>query len=456
MRTNNNTQSKRVRQGAYLALVEKIYNEDNKPTRYSGSIESMLREYFSKTSKKKYLWKRRTLRHLLIHLYHQKCYALLRTNRYVNVLYNISAFGNRIVRPIENWENKYSNEEEQLNALIRHCFTIYETPRFLEHAFYTNEKRHMLWYVQLGRGKSVKSLSSMPVELTSKMAHAFRNAPSFLTVNEALRYAQAVGFGASTKVAKLIAFSRLSIIRERQEAFWATVVHFFAKQEDLNVNEVNSLIDYIAAKYRENPSYSMKNRSYKALSSQSEEWHRLVFLKEKGESYSWKASGIEPLYVEEVVDNKTIIYRTVELRSSGALFEEGSAMQHCVSDYDEDCKEGRCSIFSLRREVEGEPMERLATLEIELPSFEIVQAQSKYNRDPDGKTMALIGEWIHNSQVQPNREVVETGPYTIRGQDAYDRYVERRRVREVQDLDSAIMIKILIWLLYFIFKVMTA
>jgi len=429
MKTNCNTENKDIKQSAYIALVERLYNQNNKPRRYNGSIESMLQEFFSKTSRKKYLWKRETFKTLLIQLYNQKCYAILRNYDRVTVLHNISAFGYAIVRPIEDWKRISGNEDDQLNALLRHCFARYETPIFLERAFYAVEKKHMLWYVQLGKGKSVKQLSNMPIQLTSKMAHEFRNAPSFLSVNEALRYAQAVGFGASTKVAKLIAFSRLSIIRDNQEEFWASVVQFFSRQKDLNVNELNGIVDYLAHKYREDASFSMKNRTYSALFNQSEEWHRLVYQQQRGNRFSWDSSGIKPLYLKEVIGDKTVVYKTEELLNSDALFDEGSAMQHCVFEYDDDCEEGRCSIFSLRQEIEGEPMKRLVTLEVELPSFEIVQAKAKCNQEPDGKSVELINHWIKNSQVRQKAEVAYERPYQPPQQalqPAYVRTYERR------------------------------
>ncbi len=452
MKTNWNTQKKITRQGAYVALVEKIYNENNKPQRYNGSIESMLREFFSKTSKKKYLWKRKTLKRLLVHMYNQKCYALLRNYSYVTVLHNISAFGNVIVRDIEDWKSTSCNEQDQLNDLIGYCFALYKTPSFLEQAFFLSDKKHMLWYVQLGKGKSVKDLSQMPIQLTSKMAHEFRNAPSFLTVNEALRYAQAIGFGASTKVAKLIAFSRLSIIREEQEIFLATVVQFFSKEDDLNVNELDDVVDYLTHKYCEDSSFSMKNRTYSGLLNQSEEWHRVVYLKEKDTTYSWSTSGIKPLYYEEIIDNKKVVYKTEELLSSEELYDEGSAMQHCVAEYDNDCEEGRCSIFSLRKEIEGEPVKRLVTLEIGLPSYEIVQAKSKCNQQPDRKSMELINHWIDNSQLRQKSEVVYHQPQNE--PQAYERLVERRQMNERQGYDSALVLKIIFWILYFILRTM--
>lgn len=453
MKTNWNTINKR--QGAYQALVEKIYKENNKPTRYSGSIESMLREFFSKTSKKKYLWKRQTFKKLLVSLYNQKCYALLRSYNHVNVLHNISSFGNVIIRPIENWESDSSNPEDQLKSLISYCFALFDTPKFLESAFFGSEKKHMLWYVQLGKGKSVKGLANMPVQFTSKMAHEFRNAPSFLTVNEALRYAQAIGFGASTKVAKLIALSRLSMIREDQEAFWASVIQFFSKEEDLNVGQLDSVVDYLTHKHREDPSFSMKNRTYNTLLSQTEEWHRIIYLKEKEEVYDWNPSGIKPLYVEEIIDNKKVIYKTEELLNSGELFDEGNAMQHCVAEYDDDCVGGQCSIFSLRQIVDEEPMKRLVTIEIGLPSFQIVQAKAKCNQEPDLKYMELINHWIDNSQLRRKAEIVyQQQQQPQNGPRAYDRLVERRQMTEDQNYNSALIVKLIFWVLYFILKTM--
>jgi len=101
-----NTENKENQHSAYITLVEKIYNENNKPTHYKGTVETMLREFFSKTSKKKYTWKREVFKRLLIHLYNQKCYALLRNYSYVAVLHNMSGFGDKIVRNIEDWKNE--------------------------------------------------------------------------------------------------------------------------------------------------------------------------------------------------------------------------------------------------------------------------------------------------------------------------------------------------------------
>ena len=308
------TQNIKKKPRAYIALVEKIYNEPNKPQRYNGTIESMLREFFSKTSKYRYTWKRDTFKALLIHLYNQKCYALLRSYAEVEVLNNISAFGNKMIRDIEGWEANRKTKEAQIRSLLKYLFAKYETPKFLEQSFYGSQKLYMLWYIQLGKGFSIKDLSQMPIALTNKMAHEFRNAPGYYSVFEALRYAQAIGFGATKDAAKLVAFSSLSRTRDNEEVFWTTVIQFFSKIERLETNELDQIVDYLAYKYRENNSFSMKGRTFNALLNQTNDWHRAQYINREIESVlSWKSSGIKPLYKAEIIGGQTIVFKTTVL-----------------------------------------------------------------------------------------------------------------------------------------------
>ena len=438
---------------SYVKRVETIYNENNKPTRYKGTIESMLYVFFSKTSKKRYTWKREVFKCLLIHLYHQKCYALLRDYGHVQVLHNISAFGDRLVRDVAHWENNALQVHEQLSSLIQHCFAVYKTPKFLEHAFYGTNKIYMLWYVQLGSGKPVKSLSQNPIRLTHKMAHEFRNAPAFLGVPEALRYAQALGFGASPETAKTIAFSRLALIRGDEEPFWESVVQFFAKENTLHTNVLDRVADYLAYKYRENRAFSMKNRTLKALCDHSDEWHLEVHKTYSGKQLSWAPSGIEPLYVEAGTNATKVVYKTVELLNTVALYEEGSEMQHCVSEYDEDCKAKQCAIFSLRKEVVGQPVEHLATLEINVPNYHIVQAKAKYNQDLDAKSVELINHWIAHSKVRRKNDMAYNVPYD---QHAHVRAIERRTMTEGYSSSVCEIVRVLFLILYVVIRVLLA
>ncbi|MEM7187370.1 MAG: PcfJ domain-containing protein [Bacteroidota bacterium] len=448
MEPRNTTNSNRNLRRTYIAMVERICEEPNQPMRYKGTLESMLYEFFSQTSRSKYLWKRETFRRLLVHLYEQRCYALLRTYASVRVLHNISCFGDRLVRPVEDWESELGSERDQLRSLMRHCFAQYETPRFMETAFLRTQKLYMLWYVQMGKGRSVKQLSRLPIAFTSKMAHHFRNAPDYVSVPQALRYAQAMGYGATVQTARSLAFSRLAIVDNDQEVFWSTVIQFFARQNELQVNELNNVLDYVAHRFREDNGFSMRNRTLNALLRQSQAWHRQTYINHNGRFVRWDSSGIQPLYVEEFDNDTKVVYRTVELLDSVALFEEGYAMQHCVAEYDLDCRDGRSSIFSLQREMEGEPVKRLATLEVELPTFQLVQAQAKCNTPLDTKARELVDLWITRSLVVPAQRARHPVP---NGQAVAVRRIHRPREQDIES-ELFVIVKVIFWLLYLLWR----
>lgn len=301
----------------------------------------------------------------------------------------------------------------------------------------------MLWYVQLGKGVSVKDLSQMPIELTSRMAHEFRNAPEYFKVFEALRYAQAIGFGATKEAAKLIAFSSLSRTRDTEEMFWTTVVQFFSKIERLETNELDQIVDYLAHKYREDNTFSMKGRAFNALLNQTNDWHRTMYINREIEHVlSWKSSGIKPLYKEEVIEGERVVFKTIELCNSIELYDEGVAMQHCVAEYDEECAADESRIFSLQSQKEKETPSRLATIEVVFPSFEVVQAKAKYNQMPSKKAMTLIDEWIETSNVKRvKREAPRYEPI------AYERAIERAEMTNY-DFGATLIFRVIVLILY--------
>ena len=446
MKTNWNKQNIKYGESSYLKLVDKIEKQKNKPTSYKGTIETMLLEFFGKTSKKRYTWKRETFKGLLIQAYNQKCYALLRDYKSVEVLHNISAFGNQTVRDFLNWENNSFNKEKQLKSIIRYSFALYETPAFLENSFFGFEKKYMLWYIQLGKGKSVKALSQMPLSLTNKMAHEFKNAPDIFEANQALRYAQALGFGASIKTAKVIGFSRLSIIIDSEEKFWVTVVQFFAKESELQVKELESVLDYLMFKFRENQSFSMKGRTKKALLNQAIEWEREVYRKEIGEILNWETSGIRPLYIEKIENNKKVVYKTVELRNSIELYEEGNEMHHCIAEYDIDCVDGESAVFSLRKETEEEPINRLVTIEVCLKEKQIIEAKAKFNEEPNNIALNLIELWVNNSQLNKVKEMIVEAPN--------QQELNVQNVTINDEYNVIVIVKVIFWIIYFIAKTM--
>ncbi len=82
-------------------------------------------------------------------------------------------------------------------------------------------------------------------------------------------------------------------------------------------------------------------------------------------------------------------WQFIELTSSQELNTEGELMEHCVGDYSMDCLDGNSAIFSLR--ADGS---RKVTIEIEPLTRYLIQAQGKFNAEPERAVMTVINAWM--------------------------------------------------------------
>ena len=381
----------------FEALVERAYREQNTFQGFEGTLESAVRVHFSRMSTQNHVWKRDAFRQLLLMMYAKKCYAVLRNPSYIEVLANISAFGNKTIMNIDDWTKDSLVAEGQLKSLIRHCFAKYEVPAFMENVFSGDRKVYMLWYIQLGRGDSVQQLAAFPVKFTAKMAHEFRQTPDDYTVGQAIRRAQAIGFGATAERAEAIAWSSLSAGFEYED-FYGTVVRFIVNvEQEVAFDVLQNVLEYIAAMRAENISFNMKGRTWDALVRQSAEWHIAMAKKREAEGRcQWSSAPIN----NYVVADEDCTIKIVQLTTSEALYEEGAEMSHCVADYESACRDGVTAIFSAKKFTEGkEDFDTLATVEVDLENMEIIQAQAKYNEMICETAHAIIGEWAFREKL---------------------------------------------------------
>lgn len=381
----------------FEALVETAYREQNAFAGFEGTLESVIKAHFSRMSTQNHAWKRDAFRQLLLMMYAKKCYAVLRNPSYIEVLANMSAFGNKTVRSIEDWTKDSLVAEGQLKSLIRHCFAKYDVPAFMENVFADDRKVYMLWYIQLGRGDSVQQLGAFPVKFTARMAHEFRQTPDDHTVGQAIRRAQAIGLGATTERAEAIAWSALSGSFEH-EAFYGTVVQFIVNvEQDVAFDVLQDVLEYIDAMRTGNINFSMKGRTWDALVRQSAEWHVAMAKMREAEGRSqWIPAAIDN-YV--VVDGDCTI-KMIQLTTSEALYEEGVEMSHCVADYELACKDRVTAIFSVREFIrDRDDYVTLATVEVDLENMEIIQAKARHNEMICETSHNIIGEWAFREKL---------------------------------------------------------
>ncbi|WP_417366504.1 PcfJ domain-containing protein [Flavobacterium beibuense] len=400
-----------LRGTGFVALVNRAFKQPQQILEKENTIESVICYHFSTMSAVNHTWKRETFRSILLHLYSEGCYTLLKSPDFIEVLANMSAFGKMMVRSVDSWKKESFVAEDQLRSFIKHCFTNYDVPQFMENAFGGENKVHMLWYIQLGRGDSVQKLSGFPVEFTKRMAHEFRNIKRALTIPRAIRMAQTLGFGATNERAELIAWSALSEGFDN-EAFRTELVKFFAIAEgDIRLDLFQITIDYLFYMKAENNAFTMKGRTWDVLYVQALGWHRDMLKKKAAESNNqWKPADVGNFCMEE--DEARFVI--TQLTSSEALYDEGEEMEHCVADYVYQCSVGESAIFSLRKFTGSNDFyETLATIEVLPSEKEIVQAQAKYNDMISQEAHDVIVKWAQQEGIVFNLDSYDAEPEPI-------------------------------------------
>lgn len=431
------TTFKRAFTGSFAAMVERLYNEEAS-LQGNGSLEGSIQMYFAQMSIHNRLWKRDTFRRLLLHMHAKKCYGVIRNPEHIKVLANISAFGNKLVREPESWKKDSLTAEGQLASLIRHCFAQYDVPEFMEYVFAADNKIHMLWYVQLGRGDSVQQLSAFPVELTKRMAHEFRETPNEFTVAQAIRRAQALGFGATAVRAEIIAWSSLHRSFE-DEAFRAEVIQFIAHvPEELTIDVVEPVLEYVLEMHRHNPGFRIWGRTWAALARVSAEWHREMARKREAEDYrEWSK-----LLTDFTFEEGLATFKIIELTNSVALYDEGNEMAHCVAEYVYDCMEGSAAIFSLRKFTRGlEGFETLVTIEVSPACLSIVQVAARYNEDISEEAEHVVKLWAKQENL-----VLDYGEHYAppQGEAVFEQQAPRTKVSVLWFCLAQILVQILV------------
>lgn len=383
----------------FITLVEEAYLSDNRSIGYDGTVASLVWSGFSKMSKIKNTWKRATFKSLLIHLHKEGAYIVLRNHVYIDVLINISIFGLKMIRPIESWSRPSFSPDEQIEDLIDHLFAKYATPVFLITTFYESSLSRMLWYIKLSQGASVKELPNFPEYLTAKMVHYFKETPKGYSVSQALIRAQALGYGATEIVANRFAYSQL-IEKERDELFWNEVILFFAKATEEDLRDFAIILNYLEFTRARNRSFSLKGRTFTTITRDAIAWNVYTAkINAKASQVEWYPSGIKALNKHKVQGDNKVTYVSIELLNANDLYEEGQEMNHCVGDYVDDCIAGDSAIFSLQK-IENGTFKRLATVEVNPRSWELVEANGNCNSELTHEAFSILKTWLSEADVK--------------------------------------------------------
>jgi hypothetical protein len=378
---------------AFFKSVKKLHRLQDAVTVNTGETARQIERLFLGLPKR--TAQRDAFKELVLHLCRQNCQRLLASRTLGIGLQYIASFWGVTIRDIGTWRRTGYNADRQLLSLVRHLFVKYPVPGFLYKAWLpggTNPER--MWFIEIAAGVSARQLSGLPVVLTKRMACLFLTAPNWCTPTAALRYAQVVSLGGDEWLAWHVNRSYLGQNGFRNDDFWITVIRFLAGVPMLDGTQIDAILGYINHRRALEADFSMKGRTPNALLRQIEAWQDAQNrLRNRGGALQWSMSGIrEGVFETAAPADKW--FRLVELLSSNELQDEGRAMSHCVYTYARSCARGRCTIFSLRTEdLHTGTQERLATIEVDLHTYRVVQVRARFNAVPPAEHHHVIAAW---------------------------------------------------------------
>lgn len=312
-----------------------------------------------------------------------------------------------IKKPSE-WKCKSYNARRQFSSLVRHLFSKYYVPVFMDEAWLNPQNRYQEWFIDIGGGQNIRKSSGIPVALTKMMAHHFLQAPNECTIVQAFRWGQVKGIGGSERLARAIMASRVGRQFGHDE-FWQTVIQFFVNNDGmLDMNQIAPIIDYIQnQKFEEGrifgaggyqyvppvqPNFSMKGRTVQALIAQTEAWHKLLTKVKDHKKTVWESCGINGYEKIEGEGSSCRVFNITELTNTKQLKEEGNAMHHCVYSYAGSCACGRTAIYSMTM-TNSSGSERMLTIEVIPQTRTIIQARKKYNAACSALDSRIMHGW---------------------------------------------------------------
>lgn len=314
------------------------------------------------------------------------------------------------LRPLEQWKPKSKNPERQLAELTRHLFDQYgDVPAFMDQVWLRTDQqgsRYRDWYAHLGRGNNVRTAKSK-VKLTKRMAHEFMKAPEDYTVEQAIRWGQMRAMGADKSMVNAVAATRLgrSFVHE---AFWITVLRFFADNPMLDTRQIGPIVDYLHAQRFQSqdvelrpgvwrreppqqPGLSMRGRTVDTLLRQVHDWHTALGKARQVPDGAYAEAKIPDFHMQRGTSRNRQHWSIRQLRSAKELVRESEALRHCVSSYHWSCASGHCTIWSLSVDSAG-TSERRQTIEV-ARNGQIVQCRGLANRDPSPEERSVVEAW---------------------------------------------------------------
>jgi len=323
--------------------------------------------------------------------------------------------GYKRVRPASEWTPKNYNIYKQRISFLRWVLCKYYVPTFLLDCFIEpkivvtgpnarvqrdkadNQLMFRDWCAAVGHGWSLYKLAKDV--LTKKECHYFLNFTDGTAESNIWR-ARCKRVNLSNKFTDIIVTTLHRREVSIRNAQWLEFVEFLGRnQGDFEKNSLHEIMDFLNAQFAQ--LRTLKGRTVSSLTRMSNEWHRVMGrTKYTGNFEQWEGCGI-PLWNFKFKDDPTYWF-IVEITDSRDLYTEGNKLRHCVGSYTHLCKEGRASIFSLRKKMYKEDNLMYRCVSIEVHAGAIYQVRRRMNKPPTAEEASVIKRWARDNKLDYN------------------------------------------------------
>lgn len=307
-----------------------------------------------------------------------------------------------------------------LSDAFQHLFSVYETPPLVDQSRERNdpfktyrpfdflpEYKHIFLYILYAQGGSLKRFGAITHwDIPAKFAHFFAQAPFKKNLTEQIIYAEVLRLKGSevdfTRIVNNPAYvvditnkdvplgnnNRLNM--EGFKGFWYSTVKWVIKFSDVMTDEDSALIlawaihRYAEAERNPNNKFSWKGRDLRPTLERAQIYNEQMHQQSTHAFQNWSAVGWD-WEIKKGID----LWSVEELTTTVALFEEGSAMNHCVGGHAKGCVSGQKAIFSLKKNGS-----RSVTIDIAISTKKIIEAKQRFNKMPTYEQESIIQAWL--------------------------------------------------------------
>jgi hypothetical protein len=214
------------------------------------------------------------------------------------------------IRSVQDWAPQGKSAQSLHRSLCAHLFARYPMPPFLWSLFGEEQLTFNVLapvVLDVARGGSLYTHvkdGKLAVPFTRKMCHDFMRSSSELSVIQAIRKVQVAAAGGGALLFQALAGTRwgLTLLAPDEERFFAQVVEWVARQPMLSLSEAGPIFDYLAYRFGQDDSYSMKGRSPLALLEAMKEWHQDATLIRAGRNTAFPSFGVPGAVYDESVE----------------------------------------------------------------------------------------------------------------------------------------------------------